>query len=264
MWDLINTSIYASLLLSIAIGIIGSLIVINKASAITGSIAHGSFGGIGIGMFLGINILLSTTLFTIILAVILSIISIKLPSRKDSLISVIWALGMSIGIIFLALTPGYSADAISYLFGNILLIGKDDLFYMGIVDLILVVSVILLYNRFLALSYDKDFLSLRGINSNLLYTYFLILTSITVVISVKSIGIILILALFTIPSLIAEKFTKNLYSMIIFSSFISAIILISGIVISYFYDLAPTAIIVIIASLMLFISLFIRRKGGFK
>jgi len=251
MWDLISNSIYASILLSIAIGIIGSLIVINKASSITGSIAHGSFGGIGIGIYLGVNILLSTTIFTIILAIILAFITLKLPSRKDSLISVIWAIGMSIGILFLSLSNGYHADALSYLFGNILLIDKSDLIFMGIVDLILLISIILLYNHFLAMSYDKEFLSLRKINTNLLYTYFLVLTSLTIVISVKSIGIILILALFTIPALIAEKFTKKFYQMIILSGVISLIIMISGILISYFTDLAPTPIIVIIASILI-------------
>ena len=256
MWDLISNSVYASLLLSVAIGIVGSLIVINKATSITGSIAHGSFGGIGLGIFLGSSILLSTTIFTIILALILAFIIIKIPHRKDSLIGVIWAIGMSIGIIFLSLTPGYHADAMSYLFGNILLIDNNDLIVMGIVDAILLISIVLLYNRFLAMSYDIEFLKIRGINANFLFTYFLILTSITIVMSVKSIGIILILALFTIPALIAEKFTKKFYSMIILSALLAAIFMISGILISAKYDLSPTPIIVIVASIALFLSMF--------
>ncbi len=258
MWDLISYPIYASIFLSVVIGIIGSLIVINKASSITGSIAHGSFGGIGIGIFLGANIFLSTTIFTIILAIILAFISIKIPSRKDSLISVIWALGMSIGILFLSLSDGYHSDALSYLFGNILLIDKEDLFYMFLVDLILLISTIILYNRFLAMSYDKEFLLLRKVDANLLYTYFLILTALSIVISVKSIGIILILALFTIPALIAEKITNRLYKMMIISSIISLFIMISGIVISYYFDISASAMIVIIAALALFIS-FIKK-----
>jgi len=258
LWDLINTSIYASILLSIAIGIIGSLIVINKATAITGSIAHGSFGGIGIGIFLGTSILLTTTIFTVILALILALITIFYRHRADSLIGVIWAVGMSIGIIFLSLAPGYNADALSYLFGNILLVENKDLLLMGIVDLILIVSILVLYNRFLAMSYDMEFLKIRGINSNLLFTYFLVLTSLTIVISVRAIGIILILALFTIPPLIAEKFTKRFYQMIILSSILAFIFMSTGIVISYFYDLSPTPIIVIIAAAGLFLSLFKR------
>jgi zinc transport system permease protein len=258
MWQLINYPVYASIFISIAIGIIGSLVVINKSTAITGSIAHGSFGGIGIGMYFGLNILLCTGVFTIVLAVILALISFYYRSRLDSLIGVIWAVGMSIGIIFISMTPGYHSDALSYLFGNILLIDKKDLFSMMIIDALLLISIIFLYHRFLAMSYDMDFLKVRGINSGILYTYFLILTSLTIVMSVKAIGIILILALFTIPPLIAEKFTKKFYNMMILSGILSLIFMISGILISFYYDVSPTPTIVIIAAIALILSLFKR------
>ena len=255
MWDLISSSIYASILLSIAIAVIGSLIVINKTTAITGSIAHGSFGGIGLALYLGSSVILTTSIFTVILAVILAFITIKFPHRQDSLIGVIWAVGMSIGIIFLSLTSGYQSDALSYLFGNILLVENKDLIFMGIIDILLLISIIFLYHRFLAMSYDREFLTLRGINANLLYTYFLILTSLTIVMSVRAIGIILILALFTIPSLIAEKFTKKFYSMMILSGILGAIFMISGIIISFYYNISPTPTIVIIAAVALILSL---------
>ncbi len=139
----------------------------------------------------------------------------------------------------------------SYLFGNILLVEKQDLFFMAGVDIVLLVSIIFLYNRFLAMSYDREFLALRGINSNLLYTYFLILTSLTIVMSVRAIGIILILALFTIPALIAEKFTKKFVSMMILSGILGFIFMSGGILISFYYDIAPTASIVLLASISL-------------
>ena len=255
MWDLISYSVYASILLSIAIAIIGSLIVINKTTAITGSIAHGSFGGIGLALYLGSSVILTTSIFTTILALILAFITLKFPHRQDSLIGVIWAIGMSIGIIFLSLTNGYQSDALSYLFGNILFVENSDLIFMGGVDLILLISIIFLYHRFLAMSYDREFLTLRGINSNLLYTYFLILTSLTIVMSVRAIGIILILALFTIPALIAERFTKKFFSMMILSGILALIFMISGILISFYYDISPTPTIVIISSIALLLSL---------
>ncbi len=255
MWDLISNSVYASILLSIAIAIIGSLIVINKTTAITGSIAHGSFGGIGLAMFLGSSIILTTSAFTIVLAIILAFITIKFPHRKDSLIGVIWAVGMSIGIIFLSLTPGYQSDALSYLFGNILLVENKDLIFMGIIDSLILISIIFLYNRFLAMSYDREFLTLRGINANMLYTYFLILTSLTIVMSVRAIGIILILALFTIPALIAERFTKKFFSMMIVSGILGLVFMVGGIIISFYYDISPTPTIVIIAGVALILSL---------
>ncbi len=258
MFDLISNSIYASILLSIAIAIIGSLIVINKTTAITGSIAHGSFGGIGIALYLGANVLLTTSIFAVFLAIILAFITLKFSHRQDSLIGVIWAIGMSIGIIFLNLAPGYQADALSYLFGNILLVEDKDLLFMGIIDLIILISIIFLYHRFLAMSYDREFLTLRGINANLLYTYFLILTSLTIVMSVRAIGIILILALFTIPSLIAERFTKRFFTMMILSGILGLVFMVGGIIISFYYNISPTPTIVIIASIALFLSLFKR------
>jgi len=258
MWDLINTPIYAGILLSIAIGIIGSLIVINKATAITGSIAHGSFGGIGIAIFLGSSVFFTTTLFTIALSLILSFISFKYPHRLDSFLGVIWAVGMSVGILFLSLSNGYHADVMSYLFGNILLIDNQDLMIMGGIDIILIISIILFYNYFLAMSYDKEFLYLRDINANLIYTIFLVLTSLSIVMSVRAIGIILVLALFTIPPLIAEKWTNKFYKMIILSAILAVIFISSGILISVNFDIAPTPAIVIIASAGLFLSLFKR------
>jgi len=253
MFELIFYPMLGGILLSIAIGIIGSLIVINKATSITGSIAHGSFGGVGIGIFLGVNILLSTTIFSIFLAIILAIISLNMKKREDSLIAIIWALGMSIGIIFLNLTPGYHADSLSYLFGNILLLQKEDIYLMFGVDILLIASIVILYNRFLAMSYDIEFLALREINTKFLYTYFLILTALSIVMSVRAIGIILILALFTIPPLIAEKFSKKFYHMMILSSIFALFFITSGLFISYYFDLSPTPIIVIISSIMLLI-----------
>jgi zinc transport system permease protein len=255
VWVLISSSVYAGILISVSIAIIGSLIVINKAASITGSIAHGSFGGVGIGIYLGANILLSTSVFTVLLALLLSFITLKFKHRQDSLIGVIWALGMSIGIIFISLSPGYHSDLMSYLFGNILLVENQDLYMMGAVDILLFLSIVFLYNRFLAMSYDRDFLFLRGINSNLLYTYFLILTALTIVMSVRAIGIILILALFTIPPIIAEKFTKKFYNMMILSGILAVFFIISGILISANYDISPTPVIVIIASIALFLSM---------
>ncbi len=260
MWDLISQSVYAGALISIAIGIIGSLIVINKASGITGSIAHGSFGGVGIGIFLGTSILLSTAVFTVLLAVILAVISIRFKHRQDSLISVIWALGMSIGIVLVSLANGYHGDLMNYLFGNIMLVGHSDIHIMEWIDALLVISAVILYHRFLAMSYDREFLTLRGINSNLLYTYFLILTSLTIVMSVRAIGIILILALFTIPSIIAEKFTKNFWQMMVLSAVMAFLFITGGILLSANFNISPTPAIVLIASGFLFLSMAVRKK----
>jgi len=256
LFTLIPNSFYASILISIAVGIVGSLIVINKNSFIAGSIAHGSFGGIGIAFYFGIPILLSTSIFASILAIILSFITLKMPHRSDAVIGAIWAIGMSIGIIFSEMTPGYNSGLISYLFGSILTIANEDINMMIGVDSLLIIFILFLYNQILLISYDKEFSKVQGLNVTLLHTIFLILTALTIVMSVRAIGLILIIALFTIPPFIAEKFTKSLKSMMFLSAILSAIFMISGIIISFYYDISATATIILLASVSFFAVMF--------
>jgi len=255
---LIPHSFYATFLISIAVSIIGSLIVINKSSFIAGSIAHGSFGGIGIAIYFSLPILMMTSIFAVFLALILSYITLKLPHRSDAIIGAIWAVGMSIGIIFSELTPGYNAGLISYLFGSILTISSEDIYMMIGVDIALIIFILIFYNQILLISYDKDFAKVRGLNVVFLYTLLLILISLTVVMSVRAIGLILIIALFTIPPFIAEKFTKSLKGMMILAGILSFIFMVSGIFISFYYNISATATIILVATAFFFISLFKR------
>jgi len=253
IYNLIPNSFYASILISIAVGIVGSLIVINKNSFIAGSIAHGSFGGIGIAFYFGFPILLSTSIFAAFLAIILAFITIRMPHRSDAVIGAIWAIGMSIGIIFSEMSNQYGGGLISYLFGSILTISNEDIYMMMGVDISLILFITFLYNQMLLISYDKEFSKVRGLNVTFLHTIFLILTSLTIVMSVRAIGLILIIALFTIPPFIAEKFTSNLKGMMILSAILSAIFMISGIIISFYYEISATATIILLASISFFI-----------
>jgi len=259
VFELLSNSIYASFLISIAVGVIGSLIVINKSTFIAGSLAHGSFGGIGIALYFSLPILLMTSLFTIFLAIILSFIMIKYPDRKDTFIGVMWAVGMSVGIIFLDLTNGYTSGVISYLFGSILTISSQDLYLMIFVDLVVLITMMLFHNQILLITYDKDFAKTMGINVPLLYTFLIVLIALSVVMSVRAIGLILIIAMFTIPPFIAERFTKNFFSMMILAGILSLIFLLSGIMISFYYDVSATASTVVLASIGFLLS-FLKEK----
>ncbi|NPA59144.1 MAG: metal ABC transporter permease, partial [Epsilonproteobacteria bacterium] len=222
MLELLYTPIIASLLLSISIGIIGTLMLVNRSHYIAASIAHGSYGGIGIAIYLGIPMLLSTTLFAIFLAILLAFITFENKNRSDTLIGVIWAVGMSIGIILTDLTPGYHADLMSFLFGDILMISKEDLFFMAFVDLGLLVMIFFLYHRFLAIFYDREFAILLGLRVKTLHTILLIMMALTVVMSIRSVGLILVIALFSIPPFIAEKFTQKLYMTMLLSAILAS------------------------------------------
>ncbi len=256
---LFENSIVAVLLLCVAVSIIGSLMLINRYGYIAASIAHGSYGGIGLALYFGFSILLGTTLFAIFLALLLAIITYKNPQRKDTLIGVIWAVGMSIGIVFVDLTPGYNANLMSFLFGDILMVPKEDLVFMGVVDTLLIIFVVFFYNRLLAIAYDRDFAYLRGINVKFFHFLTLFLIALTVVMSIRSVGLILIIALFSIPPFIAERFTNSLKSMILLSGILCLIFCFTGLYLSYILNISATAAIILVSAVAFSIS-FIKAK----
>lgn len=247
-FDLFSNSIFAGLLLSIAIAIIGSLMLINRYSYIAAAIAHGSYGGIGLSLYLSIPILLGTTLFSIFLALVLAYITYKNPHRSDLLIGTIWAVGMSVGIIFIDLTPGYNTDLMSYLFGNILLISNEDIYYLLATDIVLLAVLALFYNHFLVLAFDRDFARIRGLKVGFLHTLIILIMSLSVVGAIRAVGLILVIALFSIPPFIAEKFTKNFLQMIALSAILAAIFIVAGLYLSYTLNISATAAIILIAA----------------
>lgn len=252
MFDLLLHPILASLLLSIAIGIIGTLMLVNRSHYIAASIAHGSYGGIGLAIYFGFSILLCTTVFALFLALVLAYITYEHKERSDTLIGVIWAVGMSIGIILTDLTPGYHADLMSFLFGDILMVPDIDLYFMAVVDILLLIMIALLYHRLLALFYDREFAELIGLRVKTIHTLLLIMMALTVVMSIRSVGLILVIALFSIPPFIAEKFTQKLYQTMIVASFLAFIFCLIGLYLSYTFDISATPAIILSAAVAFF------------
>ena len=261
MFELMQNSILASLLLSVAIGIIGSFMLINRSQFIAAAIAHGSYGGIGIAIYFGFSLLLCTTFFAIALALLLAYITYHDRYRSDTLIGVIWAVGMSLGIIFIDLTPGYHPNMMSFLFGDILMVPLEDIYFMAGVDILLIISVILLYPRFLAISYDMNFALLNGLNVKAIYAYLLVLMALTIVMSIRSVGLILVIALFSIPPFIAEKFTSDFKIMMFVSGFLGFVFALIGLYLSYTFDISATAAIILAAAIAFF-GVILFKKGG--
>ncbi|CAM3811511.1 metal ABC transporter permease [Arcobacter cloacae] len=250
-YDFIQNALIAGVLISIAAGIIGSLVVVNKITFLTGGIAHSSYGGIGLAIYLGIPVLFGATVFAVITAIIIAIITLKNRTRIDAIIGMMWASGMAIGIIFVDLTPGYNVDLMSYLFGSIVAVSNEDIYYMTILDLFIIGIVVYFYKEILAVSYDSEFASLRGINVKFFYTLILILAALCVVAAIKAVGLILVIALLTIPTYLAETFASKLSSMMIISSVLATIFTILGLVVSYLYDISSGASIIMVAVLVL-------------
>lgn len=258
-YDFIQNALIAGILISIAAGIIGSLVVVNKITFLTGGIAHSSYGGIGLAIYLGIPVLFGATIFAVITAIIIAIITIKNRNRIDSIIGMMWASGMAIGIVFVDLTPGYNVDLMSYLFGSIIAVSKDDILYMSFLDLFIISVIVFFYKEILAVSYDSEFASLRGINVKFFYTLILVLAGLCVVAAIKAVGLILVIALLTIPTYLAESFASRLSSMMIISSILATIFTILGLVVSYMYDISSGASIIIVAVVILAIVKIFKR-----
>jgi len=254
-YEFMQNAIIAGLLVSIASGIIGSLIVVNRMVFLAGGIAHTSYGGIGLAVYLGLPIFLGASLFSVGAALLVSFITLNQKHHTDTFIGLIWAVGMAIGILFIDLTPGYNVDLMSYLFGSILAVSRDDLYFMVALVIVIIAFVLFWYRDILAVSYDSEYALLRGVNVKTFYTLILVLSALTVVIAIKVVGLILVIALLTIPIYIAEKLSNSLYRMMIYSSIISSFFTLIGLYISYNFDVTSGAAIILVSAVFLIIFL---------
>ena len=258
----IQNAIIAAILVSIVAGIIGSLILVNKMTFLAGGIAHSSYGGIGLAIYFGLPIFFGASIFAIFSAIIIALISFKQRHRLDIFIGLIWAVGMAIGIVFVDLTPGYNVDLMSYLFGSILAVSKEDLIFMAILTFSVIIFIHKYYREILAVSYDSEYAALRGINAKLFFTLILIMSALTVVVAIKVVGLILVIALMSIPTYIAEQISSSLYSMMLKSALLSSIFTILGLIVSYQFDITSGAAIILISATAL--GIFMLVKSLFK
>ncbi|NCO23666.1 MAG: hypothetical protein COZ07_09945 [Candidatus Infernicultor aquiphilus] len=255
-YEFIRNAILAVLLASIACGIIGVYVVVKRIVFISGGIAHASFGGVGLGYFLGVNPIWGIIPFSILSALVMGLVSKRSRIPEDTAIGILWALGVSLGIVFIGLSPGYAPDLFSYLFGNILTVTSVDLIIMLILDLVIIMVVFLFYKEFLALSFDDEFATVVGVPTVKLYFLLLCLIALTIVVLMKVVGIIMIIALLTIPAAISKQYTSNLKKMIFISILLSAIFGLGGLWLSYQLNLASGATIVIVSGIGFILSWF--------
>ena len=258
-FSFVQNALIAAIIVSIISGIIGSLILVNKMTFLTGGIAHSSYGGIGLAIYFGLPIFLGASIFAVLSAILIAIISFKQRHRIDIFIGLIWAVGMAIGIVFVDLTPGYNVDLMSYLFGSILAVSKNDLIFMGVLLIIILLFIHIYYREILATSYDSEYAQLRGINAKGFFIAILILSALAVVVAIKVVGLILVIALMTIPTYIAELISKSLYGMMVKSAIISSLFSVGGLIISYNFDITSGASIILVAASVLILFLGFRK-----
>lgn len=260
-YEFMRNAFIAAILASVVCGIIGTYIVIKKIVFISGGISHASFGGVGLGYLIGVNPLITAIPFAVLSAIGLGIINKKTRIDEDAIIGIIWSVGMALGLIFISLKQGYAPDLFSYLFGSILTVTSFDLILMFVLDAIIVAIVYLFYKEFLSISFDEEFSTVIGIPTDALYLLLLSMIALSIIVLIRVVGIILLMALLTIPFLISRQFiSDNLLNLMISSSIISAILVIIGLLISYALDLIPSATIVLILSIA-FIFVFLIKNS---
>ncbi len=249
-YEFVRNAIMAGILASIACGIIGVYVVVKRIVFISGGIAHASFGGIGLGYYLGINPILGVLPFSIASALSMGWVSKRSRLPEDTAIGILWAMGMSIGIILVSMTPGYAPDLMTYLFGNILTVPFSDIVLMLVLDAIIILVVYAFYKEFLALCFDEEFATVRGVHAERQYLVLLCLIALTIVVLIRVVGVILVIALLTIPAAMSRQFTSNLKKMMLLSIIFGAVFSSGGIWLSYMFDVPSGATIVLVMSVV--------------
>ncbi|MGM0431096.1 MAG: metal ABC transporter permease [Spirochaetota bacterium] len=242
----IRYALLAGLLSSPAFGIIGTYVVVNRITSIAGAISHAALAGIGAGLYFAFNPLIGAAAAAVVAGMLISLVHLKANERVDSIIGMIWAVGMSIGLLFIARSPGYQ-DPMSYLFGNILLIGRDDLYLLVLLDVLTATAGIVLFRYFQAVSFDAEFAQARGIRTDIFQVMMILLVSFTVVLMVTVVGIVMVIALLTIPAATAGMFTNRLQPMMATAAALVALFHVGGLSLSYTADLPTGATTIIIA-----------------
>jgi len=248
-YDFMRNALIAALLASIACGIIGVYVVVKRIVFISGGIAHAAFGGIGLGYFLGVDPILGVIPFSIASALCMGVVGKRTKIPEDTAIGILWAMGMAIGIILIGLTPGYAPDLFGYLFGSILTVPTSDIILMLCLNAVILVVVLALHREFQAISFDEEYATVIGLPAERLYLILLCLIALTVVVLIQVVGVILIIALLTIPAAMSRLFSHRLSSMMLLSVFISAFVTISWLFLSYAFNLPSGATIVLVAGI---------------
>ncbi|HPA05608.1 MAG TPA: metal ABC transporter permease [Candidatus Hydrogenedentes bacterium] len=237
---------------SVAFGIVGTFVVTRRITFIAAAIAHCVLGGVGAALYLRARFGLTwlepiygALPAALMAALIIGIVSLRAREREDTVIGAVWAVGMALGLLLLAKTPGYNKDTMSYLFGDILLITRRDVWLVAGLDLVVVAVAVFFYNKLLAVCFDEEFARTRGLAVERYYLLLLCLIAVTIVLLVYLVGIVLVIALLTLPAAVAGQFSRRMAWIMGIAVLLCMVFSTAGIALSYPYDLpsGPTIIV---------------------
>jgi zinc transport system permease protein len=263
-FSFLRNALAAGLLSSVLFGVLGSVVTVRRIAGLAGAISHAVLGGIGMALFFSVTGIIpwitpmsGAMIFAVLAAAIIGGVSLKAKQREDTVINAIWAIGMSVGVLFMAKTPGYT-DPTSYLFGNILLVSTQDLYMLAGLDVLVVFIVWRFYPQIVASSFDDDFSRVRGIRTNVFFLAILTVTAISVVLLQTFVGIVMVIAMLTLPAGTAGYRARNLAGMMIAGSVFSAIFSVAGLATSWALDVPAGATTVVIAGMVFLVGAVIQ------
>lgn len=256
-----QNAVAAAVLSAVSCGIIGTLVVVNRMSSLTGAVAHASFGGLGLAYLLGVPPMTGAVVVSIGTA--LGVGAMSSGGRRESpdiSMAALWATGMAAGLVFIRLRGGYAPDLMSWLFGSLLTVSGSDLVLAGSLDLLVLVMVVGLFKELTGVSYDCEFSRIRGVRTVLVRGVLLTLTALVTVMLMKMSGLIMVMALMTIPAAVSRMFTRDLRRMMVVSCLLALLLSIGGLALSYALDLPPGAVIILLAGALYFTSHIVVRS----
>ena len=264
-YPFLQYALLTGVLASIACGIVGSFITVRRISYIAGAITHSILGGMGVARYLQrkvglefITPLHGALVAALLAAVIIGLVTLYGKQREDTVLSAVWAIGMAVGVIFIARTPGYNDDLMSYLFGNILLVRREDLLLIAALDVVVLATSFLFYYRLEAVCFDEEFARLRGVRVELYYILLLCITALTTVILTQVVGIVLVVALLSLPAATAARMTARLWHTMIVASILTGLCMVGGLALSYRPNLPAGATIILLTGAVYLVVLILR------
>jgi zinc transport system permease protein len=258
----------AGLLASVACGVLGTYVVSKGISTLSGGLAHAAFGGVGLGYLLGFPPMLGATGFGVVAGVAIGLAYRRLGSGLDAVIATVWSVGMALGIVFVALTPGYAPDLTSYLFGSLLFVPWEYVALVAALDLLILGAVVAWFRPFQAVCFDEEFSEVAGVPVERVFLGLLALTALAIVTLIRVVGILLAIALLTVPATIARQWSNTLRGMMAIATALCAVCITGGLCLSYqladAYGVSapPGPVVILLAAVLYGASSAVRRRGA--
>jgi zinc transport system permease protein len=252
-------ALFVGIVVSLISGLISVFIVLRRMSFIGAGISHAAFGGVAIGFFTGVNPIITAIIYSIAVALGIEFVSRRGKVSADASIGIFFASSMALGIVLISLSREYNIDLFGYLFGNILAITDGEVILSFVLAVLVIGLIVLFLKEIFITTYNEEIAQVSGISVRAINILFLILIAVTIVISIKIVGIILISALLVIPGATAQLFATNLYIMIATSCGVAILSTVLGLFISYEFDIAPGGSIVLTATILFLLSLLLKK-----